>query len=86
MPGDNAAPSPRASHTPTPKPSAAKPKPTATPRAAAKTPTKMVFVNVGQGDAEIIKSGSWTGLIDGGPAGSEAVSYTHLTLPTIYSV
>jgi len=31
----------------------------------------MVFVNVGQGDAEIIKSGSWTGLIDGGPAGSE---------------
>jgi competence protein ComEC len=30
-----------------------------------------VFVDVGQGDATVIKSGSWSGLIDGGPAGSE---------------
>ena len=30
-----------------------------------------MFVDVGQGDAEIIKSGSWTVLIDGGPSGSE---------------
>ena len=37
----------------------------------AATTTTIVFVNVGQGDAEIIKSGSWTGLIDGGPSGSE---------------
>jgi competence protein ComEC len=29
-------------------------------------------VDVGQGDAVIIKSGSWAGLIDGGPGGSEA--------------
>ena len=61
--------------TPTPEPT---PKPT---RSAATSPsqagsstsrpaTKIVFVNVGQGDAEIIKSGSWTGLIDGGPSGS----------------
>ncbi len=34
--------------------------------------TTVVFVNVGQGDATVIKSGSWTGLIDGGPPGSEA--------------
>jgi len=33
--------------------------------------TTVVFVDVGQGDATVIKSGSWTGLIDGGPAGSE---------------
>jgi len=31
----------------------------------------VVFVDVGQGDATVIRSGSWTGLIDGGPAGSE---------------
>ena len=33
--------------------------------------TTVVFVDVGQGDATVIKSGSWTGLIDGGPPGSE---------------
>jgi len=31
---------------------------------------RIVYVDVGQGDAEIVKSGSWTGLIDGGPSGS----------------
>ena len=30
----------------------------------------IVYVDVGQGDSEIVKSGSWTGLIDGGPSGS----------------
>jgi|GEM_PF-752607 len=35
--------------------------------------TTVVFVDVGQGDATVIKSGSWTGLIDGGPPGSEPV-------------
>ena len=56
----------------TPKPKASKKagggKPTAS---TAGEPAKIVFVNVGQGDAVIIKSGSWAGLIDGGPAGSE---------------
>jgi competence protein ComEC len=33
--------------------------------------TTVIFVDVGQGDATVIKSGSWTGLIDGGPSGSE---------------
>jgi len=58
----HATPKPR----PTKKPAA---KPTKKP--AARPATTIVFVNVGQGDCEIIKSGSWTGLIDGGPAGSE---------------
>src|SRR5665647_2415471 len=43
--------------------------------------TTVVFVDVGQGDATVIKSGSWTGLIDGGPPGSEPVieaAYTEL--------
>jgi len=33
--------------------------------------TTVVFVDVRQGDAVVIKAGSWTGLIDGGPSGSE---------------
>jgi len=33
--------------------------------------TTVVFVDVGQGDATVIRSGSWTGLIDGGPPGAE---------------
>ena len=32
---------------------------------------RVVFVDVGQGDAAVLRSGSWTGLVDGGPAGSE---------------
>ena len=35
--------------------------------------TTVVFVDVGQGDASVIKSGSWSGLVDGGPPGSEPV-------------
>ena len=34
--------------------------------------TRFVFVDVGQGDAAIIRSGAWTGLVDGGPAASAA--------------
>jgi competence protein ComEC len=50
--------------------------PTSTPAAdgggtAISGATTVVVVDVGQGDAIVIKSGSWTGLIDGGPAGSE---------------
>ncbi len=63
----------------TKKPEKATPKPTSSSRAApapakssaTKPATTIVFVDVGQGDAIIIKSGRWTGLIDGGPAGSE---------------
>jgi competence protein ComEC len=49
--------------------------PTATPAAdgggtASSGATTVVFVDVGQGDAIVIRSGSWAGLIDGGPAGS----------------
>ncbi len=48
------------------------PEKTKTSSSTRKTGTaKIVFVNVGQGDAAIIKSGSWAGLIDGGPSGSE---------------
>lgn len=32
----------------------------------------VVFVDVGQGDAEVVRSGSWAGLIDGGPPGAQA--------------
>jgi len=39
----------------------------------------VVFVDVGQGDATVIRSGSWTGLIDGGPAGSEPAIEAALT-------
>ena len=61
-----------ASAKPKPKPSKHAKTPTPKPiTAAARTGTRIVFVNVGQGDATIIKSGSWTGLIDGGPSGSE---------------
>ena len=33
---------------------------------------RVVFVDVGQGDAAALRSGAWTGLVDGGPSGSEA--------------
>jgi beta-lactamase superfamily II metal-dependent hydrolase len=32
---------------------------------------RVVFVDVGQGDAAALRSGAWTGLVDGGPSGSE---------------
>ena len=75
-------PTPQAS--PTKKPRAAKPPPagdgggTSAPGVqksgsgkGASGATTVVFVDVGQGDATLIKSGSWTGLVDGGPAGSK---------------
>ena len=33
--------------------------------------TRVVFLDVGQGDAAVVRSGGWAGLIDGGPSGSE---------------
>jgi competence protein ComEC len=66
-----AEPSATPSATPSPSPSTAKPKPSpsaaTTSRAAV---TRVVFVDVGQGDAIVVTSGSWAGLIDGGPSGS----------------
>ena len=64
-------PTPKATKQPkrsTPKPT---PRPTSTKTAVTGPATRIVFVDVGQGDAAIIRSGSWTGLIDGGPSGSE---------------
>lgn len=65
-------------HKATPKATkSARPKPAKTAAAViavAQTSTsagaRIVYVDVGQGDSEIVKSGSWTGLIDGGPSGS----------------
>ncbi len=79
--GGLTAPSPEhaTSTTPKPKESSSKPKSSesakakVTPRVAAasagKPAVRIVFVDVGQGDAEIIKAGSYDVLIDGGPAG-----------------
>jgi competence protein ComEC len=39
---------------------------------AAAPALRVVFVDVGQGDAAVLRSGSWSGLVDGGPSGSEA--------------
>ena len=57
---------------PKPKPSAAEPGAgRASSAGSAGGTTRVVFVDVGQGDAAIITSGSWAGLVDGGPAGSD---------------
>jgi competence protein ComEC len=70
-----ASPSPQKSPSarPTPKPATPKPgaKPASPAGAAGGVAARIVFVDVGQGDATIIRSGAWAGLIDGGPAGSE---------------
>ena len=39
-------------------------------RHTAKARLRITFVDVGQGDAIVIHSGGWTGLIDGGPPGA----------------
>jgi competence protein ComEC len=39
-------------------------------RHTAKASLRITFVDVGQGDAIVIRCGSWTGLIDGGPPGA----------------
>ena len=36
-------------------------------RAAASAAARITFLDVGQGDAELLRVGRWTGLIDGGP-------------------
>jgi competence protein ComEC len=64
----------RTPKTPRPKPTAASSGASASGGAGQGAPgaTTVIFVDVGQGDATVIKSGSWTGLIDGGPSGSES--------------
>jgi len=44
--------------------------PPTSPAASPGAATRVVFVDVGQGDAAVIRSGSWSGLIDGGPRGA----------------
>jgi competence protein ComEC len=46
------------------------PSPAAAQTATVKASLRITFVDVGQGDAIVLRSGSWTGLIDGGPPGS----------------
>ncbi len=68
-----------ATRAPTPEPTRTKtPKATPTAGATATTGTtggspalRVVFVDVGQGDAAVLRSGAWTGLVDGGPSGSQ---------------
>ena len=47
------------------------------------------FVDVGQGDGIVIKAGSWAGLVDGGPAGSDgavAAELSHLGVSRLNAV
>ena len=48
------------------------PSPVVSGSGAAAPALRVVFVDVGQGDAAVLRSGSWSGLVDGGPSGSEA--------------
>ncbi len=61
--GATPAKSPKATKNPTSRPS-----PSVPPTPA----LRVVFVDVGQGDAAALRSGAWTGLVDGGPSGSQA--------------
>jgi competence protein ComEC len=73
-----ATPASAAAHTAGPEASgSARPKPAGTAatavtvaQASTAVAARIVYVDVGQGDAEIVKAGSWTGLIDGGPSGA----------------
>jgi competence protein ComEC len=40
---------------------------------------RVTYIDVGQGDSILLRVGSWTGLIDGGPPGSDAVISAQLT-------
>jgi competence protein ComEC len=69
-----APPQPSPSASPSKKPQTPAPSPTAGQGAGAgpaARATRVVFIDVGQGDAAAVRSGKWSGLIDGGPAGSE---------------
>jgi competence protein ComEC len=57
-------------HTPQPRTSSVKPTAKPTKKPAAGAPTRIVFVNVGQGDAILVKSGAHAMLVDGGPSGA----------------
>jgi len=71
---------PTATRAPTAEPTRTRtPKATPTAGATAATGTtgrspalRVVFVDVGQGDAAVLRSGAWTGLVDGGPSGSHS--------------
>jgi len=65
--GGSAAATDAAGGPPSATPSAASPSSSA---ASSGATTRIVFVDVGQGDAAVIRSGSWSGLIDGGPQGA----------------
>jgi competence protein ComEC len=66
--------------TPRPTPAATQAGSTASGNAGASSgATTVVFVDVGQGDAIVIKSGSWAGLVVGGPPGSETAVEAVLT-------
>ena len=65
-PSHSAEPKPSRSSTPRPSPSTR----AGTGTASASVAARIVYVDVGQGDAEIVKAGAWTGLIDGGPPGA----------------
>lgn len=67
-PDDGAQPSatPSRSAKPTPAPSKTK----ATPSSGSSGPVRIVFANVGQGDAILVQAGSHEMLVDGGPSGS----------------
>jgi competence protein ComEC len=80
----SSSPTVRPSTGPKPKPghsrtTAAKPKAghTAAKRAGARV--TISFVDIGQGDGIVIKAGSWTGLIDGGPAGRDGAIAAELS-------
>lgn len=69
--GATAAPDASPAARPSATPATAKPKPSpSTTTVARPAVTRVVFVDVGQGDAIVVTSGSWAGLIDGGPPGS----------------
>ena len=77
-PGDGAAqvPSPATSVA---LPATARPSPSGVRLPIGKAPLRITFVDVGQGDAIVIRCGSWTGLIDGGPRGSYGAVAAALT-------
>jgi competence protein ComEC len=63
-----ATPAPSGAPVPSASPSSSSPVASPSPSVDAAAATRIVFVDVGQGDAAVLRSGSWTGLIDGGPA------------------
>jgi competence protein ComEC len=61
---------PKATRSARPKPAKTAATVIAVAQTSSSVAARIVYVDVGQGDAEIVKSGNWTGLIDGGPSGA----------------